>query len=141
MTVTEVGQNLDFLKLIIEDYPIFVHQAAVFRCLREYPKDLGEVALTENATRSLSQLNGPIQALYEALDALWHERYEEEFIRCEGLAATNNDNSQLLDRQKAITVEMLEHAFTLHREVERHHDITSRDLLAGCDCEDSGGRE
>jgi radical SAM superfamily enzyme YgiQ (UPF0313 family) len=141
MTITEVRQNLDFLKLITEDYPIFVHPAAVFRCLREYPKDLGEAALRENATDSLSQLNGPVQALYEALDALWHERFETEFIRCEGLAATRNNDSQLLDRQKAITIEMLQLAFTLQREVERHCDMTSRDLLAGRVRGDGGGME
>ena len=141
MTVPEVRQNLEFLKLIVEDYPIFVHPAAVFRCLREYPKDLGETALAENDPGSLSQLNGPIQALYEAIDALWHERFEADFIRREGLAARRNDDPQLLDRQKAITAEMLQLAFALLNEVERHGDTTSRYLLAGGACEDHSGTE
>lgn len=131
MTVPEVRQNINFLKLISEDYPIFVHPAAVFRCLREYPKDLGIAALTEDPKNSLSKMNGPVLALYEALDVLWHERFEAEFISCERLVATHDDEAKLLDRQKAITAEMLEVAFTLLAEVERRGEVTSRDLLAG----------
>lgn len=141
ITVSEVRQNLEFLKLIIEDYPIFVHPAAVFRCLREYPKDLGERALAEDDPGSLSRLSGPIQTLYETLDALWHERFEAEFIRREGLAATRNDDPQLLDRQKAVTAEMLQLAFALLNDVARHGDTTSRYLLGGRACEDHGGTE
>ena len=131
MTLPEVRQNLLFLKHLIENYTIFVHPAAVFRCLREYPKDLGEAAIVESYAGSLAALSGPVETLYQALDAVWHTQFEAEFMRCEGLAATRNNDVQLLRRQKAITDEMLRLAFAVLGEIESHGRVSSRDLVAG----------
>jgi radical SAM superfamily enzyme YgiQ (UPF0313 family) len=132
ITLSEFKQNLEFLNLIIKDYKIFVHPAAIFRCLREYPVDLGVSALSNDSTIETSRLRGPILALYEALDALWHEKYEAEFIHHERIAVTQIDNSSLLDRQKDIASEMLQIAFILLSKAETHDKMSGRDLLADC---------
>ena len=135
MTMLEVQQNLDFLKRVIDDYPIFVHPGAIFRCLREYPKDLGEAALKDDSKKNLSSLDGPIRTLYETLDFLWHYKYESEFIHCERLATIQRDNLQLLDRQKAITIEILQLAFSFHKELMKDNNITTGELFSIQGCE------
>ncbi len=141
MTVLEVRQNFEFLSHIIEKYPIFVHPAAVFRCLREYPNDLGEAAIREDGTRDLSRLSSPIQAMYEAIETIWHKECEADFIRNEGLAATRGNDPALLAEQKAVTGRMLQIAFAVLREVEKHNELTVDDLFAGYVHKDCGKME
>ncbi len=129
MKLEEVKANLEFLKNISEEYPIFVHPGAVFRCLREYPKDLGVEALRGDSSRNLAKLGGPVQALYEALDRIWHDCYEETFIRLEGNAASHKDDFDSLDRQKRITAEMIQAAFDLLAILEARPNATSSMLV------------
>jgi len=111
------------------EYPIFVHPAAVFRCLREYPKDLGVAAINEGNDQNLARLDGPVQALYEALNCIWREQYEAKFIQLEGNAASRMDDLESLDEQKHITAKMIQRAFDLLRDLQKAPTLTSRSIV------------
>jgi radical SAM superfamily enzyme YgiQ (UPF0313 family) len=129
MTLAEVRTNLKFLKQIHEEYPVLVHPAAVFRCLREYPKDMGVAAVYEEDDANLTRLDGPVQALYEALDAVWHERFEPEFIQIEANASARADDLDSITRQKQITTELIRIGFSFLNDAERTPNVRSKDLL------------
>lgn len=131
MSLKEVRTNLEFLKHIHDEYRVFVHPAAVFRCLREYPKDLGVAAIHEEDGANLARLNGPVQALYEALDAVWHELYQSEFIQREANASARADDLDSITRQRQITAELIRIGFCFLDDAERTPNVRSKDLL-GC---------
>lgn len=129
MTLSEIKMNYEFLKMIIEEYQVFVHPAAIFRCLREYPRDLGVAAITGEDPIIYTKLDAKVQMLYEVLDVIWKKKYESEFIRCEGLAVSSSNNSKLLNKQKNITNQMLKIAFILQNELQKYTGVTKHDLL------------
>lgn len=129
ITLCEIRENLDFLRHVLDNYPVFVHPGAVFRRLRTYPGDLGRAAAEERDDH-FAPLPMPVNALREALELLWQDTYEAEFLRLERLAACGTSQSgSSIEESRQITLQMIEHATRMFKELEARPGQSSLALL------------
>lgn len=130
ITVDEFRENLLFLRHILENYPIYVQPACVFRSLRDYPDDLGQAALVED-----SQYQAPrddlVNALRISLEAVWRDNYEKRFLQLEQLAISGNrENNSSVQDLRVITLDMIDIGLEMINEAQKCQNAADRWSLA-----------
>jgi len=115
VTLDEVQQNLEFLRHILEAYPVFLHPAAVFRALRFYPTDLGRGAVQQDEDVRYNDARvGTVQA---ALELVWRQRFQGRYLRLENLAYdSEHSHANTLNDPREVASEMIRLAMVIVRE-------------------------
>lgn len=81
ITLDEVEKNLDFVENLIKKYELYIHPGVLIRGLRNYPKDLGRMAIIQDESEAF--INGKSGFLKELINRIWLELLWQPFLKAE----------------------------------------------------------
>lgn len=141
ITLDEFQENLLFLRNILQNFPVYVEPASVFRSLRHYPKDLGQAALNDDDNCDAPR-DGAVDLLRTAVEHVWHSQFEHEFLELEQRAfSESNENNVYIQKLRAITLDMIDIGLYAAKEVQNHHGINFHSLVQSINNEKRGQDE